>query len=285
MIKTQLRLPNPQSHKGQNGKLLIVGGSRLFHAASLWSAQVAAHLVDMVFYASVDENNQLIKIAKNNFRDGIVIERAQIMEYASEADVILLGPGLTRGSVERELLAQILSQGQDLTPTQWQESTYLITNFLLARFPQAKFVLDAGALQMVEIEYLTQTCILTPHQLEWQQLRDKAKTPEEQNKLDQTVILSKNVTDKIYQGGQLQVEIRGGNAGLTKGGSGDALAGLVAGLYAYNDALTACEWASTTVKTAADTLYREWGPFYTTTQVARQAPRTLWQLYQRQAGT
>jgi NAD(P)H-hydrate repair Nnr-like enzyme with NAD(P)H-hydrate dehydratase domain len=31
----KLYVPAPSSHKGQNGKLLIIGGSVLFHAASL----------------------------------------------------------------------------------------------------------------------------------------------------------------------------------------------------------------------------------------------------------
>lgn len=34
------------SHKGQNGRLLVIGGSHLFHAASLWALQVASRIVD-----------------------------------------------------------------------------------------------------------------------------------------------------------------------------------------------------------------------------------------------
>ena len=32
----ELYLPPSASHKGQNGKLMVIGGSHLFHAASLW---------------------------------------------------------------------------------------------------------------------------------------------------------------------------------------------------------------------------------------------------------
>jgi len=35
----KLYVPALNSHKGENGKLLIIGGSVLFHAASLWSLQ------------------------------------------------------------------------------------------------------------------------------------------------------------------------------------------------------------------------------------------------------
>ena len=49
----KLYRPAQDSHKGQNGKLLLIGGSKLFHAASLWPLTVASRVCDMVFYASV----------------------------------------------------------------------------------------------------------------------------------------------------------------------------------------------------------------------------------------
>jgi len=59
-IFSRLRTAVPGSHKGQNGKLLIIGGSSLFHAASAWSLQVAARLVDMVFYSSVPGGDSFV---------------------------------------------------------------------------------------------------------------------------------------------------------------------------------------------------------------------------------
>jgi len=273
-----INLPAVQLHKGQNGKLLIIGGSRLFHAASLWSAQVAAHLVDMVFYASTSENNTFAKTAKSNFRDGIVVEREAVLDYAREADVILLGPGLTRGQKDQPLLQELLASGRNLTPSQWQTDTYLLTNWLLAHFPDKKFVLDAGALQMLEPAYLTPACILTPHRLELELLRANAESSGYAHQLTAATLLSKNVVDEVWRGGECQARIAGGNEGLTKGGSGDVLAGLVAGLYCYNDAVTACRWASQALKTAGDELYVDWGPFYTTTMLCEKAPATLWRL-------
>ena len=69
----KLYIPASSSHKGQNGKLLLIGGSKIFHAASLWSLKVASRIVDMVFYSSVPENNQIVQRAKQEFRDGIVV--------------------------------------------------------------------------------------------------------------------------------------------------------------------------------------------------------------------
>ena len=72
-ILKKLYTPPSDSHKGQNGKLLLIGGSKIFHAASLWSLKVASRIVDMVFYSSVPENNQIVQKAKQEFRDGIVV--------------------------------------------------------------------------------------------------------------------------------------------------------------------------------------------------------------------
>src|SRR5438874_114047 len=95
-ILKQLYKPSPSSHKGDSGKLLVIGGSHLFHAASLWSLTTASRIVDMVFYASVPENNQLVLEAKKEFRNGIVVPRNDIERYLQEADCVLIGPGMMR---------------------------------------------------------------------------------------------------------------------------------------------------------------------------------------------
>ena len=56
---SKLSLPKPNSHKGQNGRVLIIGGSSLFHSASLWAAEVASHFCDMVHYSSTEENQKI----------------------------------------------------------------------------------------------------------------------------------------------------------------------------------------------------------------------------------
>lgn len=276
----KLNIPQAKNHKGQNGKILIVGGSKLFHAASLWSAQTAAHLVDMVFYASVSQNNEIVKESKKKFFDGIVIERKQLLGYAAEADVILLGPGLERGAANKMRLEEILQTGKDLTTAEWENDSYLITNYILAKFPQKKFVLDAGALQMLDLDYLPNNCILTPHRLEMELLEKKAETKKSRQQLETVVLIKKGRVDEVWQNNHCQTKISGGNAGLTKGGSGDALAGLIAGLFCYNEPLIAAEYGSKVLKQAGDDLFKKRGPFFTTTQLVKQIPETLWRIIQ-----
>src|SRR6266436_4744781 len=96
----KLYIPSSSSHKGQNGKLMIIGGSHLFHAASLWALEIAAKIVDMVFYSSVPENNEIVFQAKKEFRNGIIVPRNQIENYIEEADCVLLGPGMMRAELK-----------------------------------------------------------------------------------------------------------------------------------------------------------------------------------------
>src|SRR3972149_11685720 len=93
---TNLYLPPKDSHKGKNGRLLIIGGSHLFHAASLWALKVASRIVDLVHYSSIEENNKIVQGLKEEFRDGIVVSRSEIESYIEEDDCILIGPGMLR---------------------------------------------------------------------------------------------------------------------------------------------------------------------------------------------
>ncbi|MBU1472399.1 hypothetical protein KKB64_01240, partial [Patescibacteria group bacterium] len=92
----KLYIPPPDSHKGQNGRLMIIGGSHLFHAASIWALEVSSRIVDLVHYSSTPENNTIVMEVKKQFRDGIVIPREQIEEYIKEDDCVLIGPGMVR---------------------------------------------------------------------------------------------------------------------------------------------------------------------------------------------
>ena len=147
-------LPKSDSHKGQNGKVLIIGGSSLFHAASLWAAEVCSHFVDMVHYSSTVENEKIFHELKKIFRNGIIVPQKNLDHYINEDDVILLGPGMMRDGEEGEY-------------------TRTLTKKLIEKFPEKKFVIDAGALQMMDREWLKNLKtppILTPHEKEFESL-------------------------------------------------------------------------------------------------------------------
>lgn len=273
-----VRTASSGSHKGQNGKLLIIGGSELFHAASAWSLQVAARIVDMVFYSSVPENNELIKEAKRFFWDGMVVPRTELLSYLEEADCVLIGPGMTRQSPIPPKRSREQWESMSQEDVHWNESTWEITNWLLAHYPQKRWVLDAGALQMVDSDLFTASMIITPHKGEFSQLfgetcteeHARAQSPAHNN----LTILAKGERDLVVQGDKF-LAVSGGNAGMTKGGSGDVLAGLVAALYCKNSAWISAVSGSFFCKSAGDALFKEKGTFYTTSELAEEIPRTM----------
>lgn len=269
----KLYLPPKSSHKGQNGKLTIVGGSHLFHGASLWALKVASRIVDMVFYSSIPENNTLAEKLKGEVFDFITVPRDKIEEYIEESDAVLIGPGLPReeGRMDDE------------------ESTRELTERLLKKFPEKKWVLDAGSLQTMDPEWFNKNCLITPHHQEFNAIQLKIKNEkfkmtmqnlkiEEQAKLFAQgygcVILLKGPTDFVCDS-QNCVIVEGGNEGMTKGGTGDVLAGLVAGLACKNDLFLAACAGSFINKKAGDELYRKVGPFFNASDLADEIPKVM----------
>lgn len=67
--------------------------------------------------------------------------------------------------------------------------------------------------------------------------------------------------------------VKGGNAGLTKGGTGDVLAGLTVALYAKNDPHLAAAAASFLVKSSADELYEKVATNFNADDLANNIPK------------
>lgn len=265
----KLYRPSAGSHKGQNGKLLIVGGSHLFHAASLWALEVASRIVDLVHYSSVPENNRLVLRIKSAFRDGIVVPRGEIDDYIAEDDCILIGPGMTRDA-----------------------ETETLTNSLLIKYPHKQWVIDAGALQKLDLALIPPGAILTPHKQEFELLKTKFALKKSRELLskallqDQVQFLAKELDCIVLLKGQADLissptdirEISGGNVGMTKGGTGDVLAGLVAALACKNDPFLAACAGSYINKKAGEALAKTVGIYFNASDLAIQIPRTMKEL-------
>lgn len=267
LIKALYR-PGAGSHKGQNGKVMVIGGSHLFHAASLWALEVASRIVDMVFYSSVPENNELVKA---EFKNGIVVPREKIDDYINEADSVLIGPGLERTEETKEL-----------------------TEILFKKYPDKKWVVDAGSLQMADVELIPKNAILTPHHQEFDILKvkshpsislraskSKVKTTSQNSKVEDqvkmfaeqynVVVLLKGPEDVVCNAEKCVV-VKGGNAGMTKGGTGDVLAGLAAAFYAKNPGFESAVGASFLNKLAGDSLFEKQNFMYNASDLAKEIP-------------
>lgn len=265
----KLTIPKSTSHKGQNGKVLIIGGSELFHAASLWSAEIASKIVDMVHYLSVEENQTIFTNLKTKFPNGIVIKNESLEHYAKEDDVILIGPGISRDN-EKE-----------------KKYFLKIVNELFTKFPEKKYVLDAGILQIIDPEILLNLktkAIITPHIIEFSKLFNVNIKNLKSDEIKKIIlikareynchILLKNITDYIVINNKI-TEITGGNAGLTKGGTGDVLAGLIAAIYTKNTTLNSTIAGSILLKKSAEDIYLKNNYWFNSSDLIQQIPITF----------
>ena len=287
----KFNLPKENSHKGQNGKVLIIGGSSLFHAASLWAAEVASHFVDIVHYCSTKENQKIFLNLKTNFRNGIIVSKKDLIDYVKEDDAILVGPGMIRkdkSNIKNQISKIHFKNQKDLIDIKDEGLyTYFLPKFLIENFSQKKFVFDAGALQMMDKEWLLKLktpAILTPHQKEFERLfgekifdldfEKKVEIVKKYANKYKVIILLKAIKDIISDGEETYV-VEGGNQGLTKGGSGDVLAGLVVSFYAKNKVLESAVFASILLKKTADVLLLEKGYWYNINNLIEAVPLVL----------
>ncbi|MBI5122940.1 NAD(P)H-hydrate dehydratase [Candidatus Roizmanbacteria bacterium] len=268
LFLSKLSLPKPNSHKGQNGRVLIIGGSSLFHSASLWAAEIASHFCDMVHYSSTVENEKIFLSLKKKFRNGMIVPQEKLMGYAKEDDAILVGSGMMREGKEAKY-------------------TFDLTKLLIKNFPDKQFVFDAGSLQMMKPEWLLslkKPAVITPHQKEFEKLFDvsihqsnteeKIKLVEKMAKKYNVIILMKAIIDIISDGKQTYV-VEGGNAGLTKGGTGDILAGLTTALSSTNPALISAVSASILLKKTGEKLFQSKGYWYNIDNIIELIPEVL----------
>lgn len=271
------RFPNKISHKGQNGKALVIGGSSLFHGAVLWAAEAVSLMTDMVHVASTSETNEIIRSIKVRWQTGIVIPQQDIPFYANEDGVILIGNGMLRTDKiqAKRTETQVGDSWEEVLRIHNEgEFTRACVKYLITHYPHKRFVFDAGALQMMDKEWLAQLevpAIITPHQEEFHHLfgvnvlalslEEKIAEAKKAAQRYHAVVLLKAVDDIVTDGVKTAV-ISGGNAGLTKGGTGDLLGGITAGLYASADAFDSAVVASYLLKKTADSLFAIKGYWY-----------------------
>ncbi|MCJ7827843.1 NAD(P)H-hydrate dehydratase [Patescibacteria group bacterium] len=259
-----LQQPSTTSRKKDNGRLVIIGGSKLFHGAAIWAVKTASRLADLVFFSSVQ--NVLETAQKALLADFIPVMPHELTAYANEADVILIGPGLLRNLTTRRL-----------------------TKRVLRRWTNKPIVIDAGSLQTIEPKFLKPNHILTPNIHEYLHLfsvNQKEKKFLEQNRLEKVVshvqkkagsfggiVLLKGKTDVIAAPNKVYLN-QTGHEGMTKGGTGDVLAGLVAALCCHNPPLLAAAAGAYLNGLAGEELAKKQGFVYNASDLCNQLPLT-----------
>jgi hydroxyethylthiazole kinase-like uncharacterized protein yjeF len=286
--------PLTDSSGEDNGQITIIGGSNLFHGAPILSLKAASRIVDMVFFASPEECiGKVAERIKSELMSFIWVPWDEVESYIEKSDAVLIGPGFMRYKRERKNLKTEKLKNKKLDSSGKQ--TKNITEKLLKKFPDKKWVIDAGSLQVIDPELLPKGCIVTPNKKEFEILfgseifrlpsvaqDDKFGIKSLPNLSNVRSMAMKYKCIIVLKGPETIVcspkesmLIKGGNPGLTKGGTGDVLAGLTVALLAKNDPfLSACA-ASFVAKRAADDLYQERGVYYNADDLAERIPEML----------
>ncbi len=251
---------SPSSHKGDNGKVAIVGGSRFIHGAPILNAlAVEACGVDTISiclpqcHEAAAKNHMLNAFVHCFEGDNISSEDIEpILELIAPLDCVVLGSGIARTGERVHALEEIIASST--TP----------------------MVLDATALQENTLDLVRgKHAVLTPHLGELERMNIQENDLQDIANEYQAVIVLKGEIDKIYSSHSTD-EVTGGNAGLTVGGTGDVLAGLIAGLIAQGmAAVDAARDACTLMKQAGDELFEEKGYAYTAVDVVQEIPMLL----------
>lgn len=227
MYKMPVREQN--SNKGTFGKVLNFCGSDNYIGAAYLSA--ISSLKVGAGFSALATTSQVIDSVSALLPEAVYLTREQGLEKLEEFSTVLIGCGL--GLKE--------------------ESKKLLEDVLLRVKPKTQLIIDADGLNILaEANYkLPQNTILTPHPLEASRLlgvslnyvldylEDTAKAISK--KYNAITVLKTHRT--VICNTKLEIHInQHGNSALSKAGSGDVLAGIIAGLLAQKvDEFEACK--------------------------------------------
>lgn len=221
------------AHKGDLGRVLVIAGSAGMTGAACLCAEAAlrvgAGLVTVGCPASINDILEVKLTEVITFPLPETYERtldtralALILDLADQADVLAIGPGLSR-----------------------QPDTAVLVRRLVAR-AERPMVIDADGLNALAdtaalLEGDHAPTVLTPHPGEMGRLMEVRPEEVQANRLHfveaatnrfQSVIILKGACTLIAEQGRPLMVNPTGNPGMASGGTGDVLTGMVAGLMA-----------------------------------------------------
>lgn len=258
--------PTSGLSKKEVGQVTIIGGSSLFHGAPLLSLKVASRIAGIVYFSSPEKSiGEVASKLKSKLFSFIWVPWDEIEEYIKKSDAVLIGPGFMRYRSEKESL-NLVCDSSCL-------ETEKITKDLLTKFPDKKWVIDAGSLQVLKRQWIPKNAILTTNVKEYKKLfgdKEVNQAAKENNciiayKKECAVVCSKDEC----------VEIKNSNSGLNKGGMGDVQAGFTVSLLSKNDPFLAASSALYIGRKAAEILFQKKGPFYNADDLAEKIPEVF----------
>ena len=229
VVKKFIPSRKSNSRKGDNGVVLVVGGSYIYHGAPILSSIAALRCGTDLVYTAVPKIN-------------VVPTRA----ISPNLIVIpLVDQKLTRGSVNKLLgaLPRNLDSATIGMGLAIQEKNALINLIKSLVNRDVRLSLDASALIPEILPHISdKNTVVTPHAGEFKRLfgimppeskKERISLVEENAKKNGITVLLKGSTDVISDGKTTFLNSKKTPA-MTVGGTGDVLSGLVAGMLSKN---------------------------------------------------
>nr|QNO58197.1 ATP-dependent (S)-NAD(P)H-hydrate dehydratase [Methanosarcinales archaeon ANME-1 ERB7] len=260
------------SHKGDNGRVLIVGGGPFFGAPTL-AALAALHAgADWVTIAAPKSVSSIIASISPNLivqplSSEILVEKdvPVVSNLIKKHDVVVIGMGLGAEEATKKAVGMIIEAAKNV-------------------------VVDADGFYGLHLPLKDKHVIVTPHAGEFSKMGGKegrVEVPPEANteeriefvkefsKLNKVVTLMKGPSDIISDGVRVKLT-RKGNAGMTVGGTGDVLAGIAGAFFAIvSDPLKAATAAAFVNGAAGDLAFAEKGYGLLATDVVENITKVM----------
>lgn len=261
------------AHKGEFGRLLVIGGSYVFSGAPALAGMAALRTgVDLAIIAAPEKTAQVI----SSMSPSLISVKLKgkhlssrnlpiLQSYLESASGVVLGPGLGMHDETKDAVKDIIEQLEETgTP----------------------LLLDADGLKAFAEFKRPIKCpmVLTPHSREYEILTGK-KLPQSQNeraeevknmakKVGGTIVL-KGPVDLISDGISVKFNFTG-NPGMTVGGTGDVLSGVIGGLMAMGvTPFRACTAGTFINGAAGDFVYSEKGYHIIPTDLLEWIPQII----------
>lgn len=267
----RLKKRDVTSHKGQNGKLLVVGGSKDYSGAPAMAALSSLRSgVDLAVVACPSIVSSPIRsyspdlIVKSLDDDFITPNDVHnLMELSINADSLVIGCGVGREEETASALYDLIEK------------------------VDKPMVIDADALKLIDLDLIQKSraeIVLTPHVAEFkaffgfnipENLEEKIEIVMEASKSCDAAVILKGPLDVIVSNNEVKLNSTG-NPGMTVGGTGDCLAGLVGGLMAQgHDAFEAAFLGTYINGRAGDMAAEEFGYNFIASDLLDFIPRAF----------
>ncbi|MCF4964440.1 NAD(P)H-hydrate dehydratase [Streptococcus sp. DFI.7.26] len=208
------------SHKGDYGRLLLIGGTYPYGGAIIMAALAAVHSgAGLVTVATDRENIPSLHSQLPEAMAFAVTDQELLAEQIAKVGVILLGPGLNANELGGHLVELVFERVQ----------------------PHQVLILDGGAISLytrLGLSLPPAQLVFTPHQKEWEAMSGLAIGDQGEEATRQSlsqlppasILVQKGPQTKIWQQGQTDYyQLSVGGPYQATGGMGDTLAGMIAG--------------------------------------------------------